>query len=98
MEAGHGNDPCDPIGGGTKRKADQTGKIGKYVIRDAIYFFEWAKQDASAISFSYVSIEDYEISEKFLKAACEKLQTVKGTMKVHAVFYLKANSIWIRDT
>ena len=38
MEAGHGNDPCDPIGGGTKRKADQTGKIGKYVIQDAICF------------------------------------------------------------
>ena len=46
----------------------------------------------------YVSIEDYEISEKLLKAACEKVQTVKVTMKVYAVFSLKANSIWVRDT
>ena len=46
----------------------------------------------------YVSTEDYEISEKLLKAACEKVQTVKVTMKVYAVFSLKANSIWVRDT
>ena len=61
-------------------------------------FFEWAKQDTSTIAFSYVPIEDYEISEKFLKAACENLQAVKGTIKVHAVLSLKANSIWVRDT
>ena len=36
MEAGHGNDPCDPIGGVTKRKADQTVKIGKYVGQNKI--------------------------------------------------------------
>ena len=40
-------------------------------MQDAIDFFEWVKQDTSAIAFSYVSIEDYEISETFLKAACE---------------------------
>ena len=67
-------------------------------MQDAIDFFEWAKQDTSTIAFSYVSIEDYEISETFLKATCEILQAVKATMKVHAVFSLKANSIWIHDT
>ena len=71
MEAGHGKGPCDPIGGVAKRKADQAVKNGKYVVQDAIDFFEWAKQDVSAIAFSYVSIEDYEISEKFLKSAWE---------------------------
>ena len=98
MEAGHGKGPCDPSGGVAKRKADQAVKNGKFVIQDAIDFFEWAKQDTSAIVFSYLSTEDYNISEKFLKAACENVQTVKGTMKVHGVFSLKANSIWIRDT
>ena len=42
-------------------------------MQDTADFFEWAKQDTSAIAFSYVSIEDYEISEKFLKAACENV-------------------------
>ena len=73
MEAGHGKGPCDPIGGVAKRKADQAVKNGKYVMQDATDFFEQAKQDTSAIVFSYVSIEDYEISEKFLKTACENL-------------------------
>ena len=98
MEAGHGKGPCDPIGDVAKQKADRAVKNGKYVIQDAIDFFDWAKQDTSAIAFSYVSIEDYEISEKFLKAACQDLQAVKGTMKVHAIFSGKANSIWVCDT
>ena len=89
---------CDPIGGVAKRKADQAVKNGRFIIQDAIDFFEWAKQDSSSIKFSYLSIEDYEISEKFLKATCENLQLVKGTMKVHGVFSLKPNTIWVRDT
>ena len=60
-------------------------KMGN-VIQDAIGFFEWAKQDTSAIAFSYVSIEDYEISEKFLKVAGENLQAVKGTWRFMPFF------------
>ena len=96
MEASHGKGLCDPIGGVAKRKADQAVKNGKYVMQDAIDFFEWAKQYTSAIACFFVSIEDYEISEKFVKAVCENLQSVKGT--IHAVSSLKANSIWVRDT
>ena len=90
MDAGHGKGPCDPIGGVVKRKADQAVKNGKYVIQDAIDFAEWEEQDTSAIAFSYVSIEDCEISEEFLKAACENLQEVKGTMKLARI---SANNI-----
>ena len=90
MDAGHGKGPCDPIGGVVKRKADQAVKNGKYVIQDAIDSAEWEEQDTSAIAFSYVSIEDCEISEEFLKAACENLQEVKGTMKLARI---SANNI-----
>ena len=45
-----------------KQKTDQAVENGKYVIQDETDFFEWEKQDTSAIAFSYVSIEDYEIS------------------------------------
>ena len=98
MESGHGKGRCDPIGGVAKKKADQAVKNGRFIIQDATDFFEWAKQDSSSIKFSYLSIEDYEISEKFLKGTCENLQLVKGTMKVHGVFSLKQNTIWVRDT
>ena len=47
MESGHGKGPCDPIGGVAKRKADQAVKNGRFIIQDAIDFFEWAKQDSS---------------------------------------------------
>ena len=73
MEAGLGKGLCDLIGGVAKRKTDQALKNRKYVMQDTADFFEWAKQDTSAIAFSYVSIEDYEISEKFLKAVCENV-------------------------
>ena len=98
MEAGHGKGSCDPIGDVAKQKADRVVKNGKCVIQDAMDFFDWTKEDTSAITFCYVSIEDCGISVKFLKGACENLQTVKGTMKVHSVFSRKANSIWVRDT
>ena len=97
-ESCHGKGPCDPIGGVAERKADQAIKNGRFIIQDAVDIFEWAKQDSSSIKFSYLSIKEYEISEKFLKANCKKLQTVKGTMKVHGVFSLKPNTIEIRDT
>ena len=48
MEAGHRKGRMTPIGGMAKRNADQAVKNEKYVIQDAIDFFEWAKQDTSA--------------------------------------------------
>ena len=44
--------PCDHIEDVAKRKADQAVKNGKYVIQGATDFFEWVKQDTSAIAFS----------------------------------------------
>ena len=34
----------------------------------------------------------------FLKALCKNLDSFNDTMKLHAVFSLKPNWIWIRDT
>ena len=98
MEAGHGKGPCDPIGGTAKRKADQAVKNGRFVIQDAVDFYEWSKQESSAIKYVYLSTEEYEMSANFLKALCKNLDSVNGTMKLHAVFSLKPNWIWIRDT
>ena len=40
IEAGHGKGPCDPIGGTAKHKADQPVKNGRFVIQDAVDFYD----------------------------------------------------------
>ena len=98
MEAGHGKGPCDPTDETAKRKADQAVKNGRFVIQDAADFYEWSKQKSITIKNVYLSTEEYEMSANFLKALCKNLDSVNGTMKLHAVFSLKPNWIWIRDT
>ena len=98
IEVGHGKGPCDPIGGTAKRKADQAVKNGKFLIQDAVDFYEWSKQETSSIKFIYLSTEEYQNSQSFLKAVCKNLDAVKGTFLLHAVFSLKPNWIWVRDT
>ena len=98
MEGDHGKVPCDPVGRTAKHKANQAVKNGSFVIQDAADFYEWSKQESSAIKYVYLSTEEYEMSANFLKALCKNLDSVNGTMKLHAVFSLKPNWIWIRDT
>ena len=98
MEAGHGKGPCDPIGGTARCKADQAVKNGRFVIQDTVHFYEWLKQESSATKYVFLSTEEYGMSANFLKALCKNLDSVSGTMKLHAVFSLKPNWIWIRDT
>ena len=98
MEAGHGKRLCNPIGGTDKRKADQAVKNERFVIQDAVDFYEWSKQESSAIKYVHLSTEEYEISANFLKALCKNLDSVNGEMTLHAVFSLKPNWIWIRNT
>ena len=73
MEAGHGKGPCDPIGGTAKHKADQPVKNGRFVIQDAVDFYDQSKQESSAIKYAYRSTEEYEMSANFLKAFCKNL-------------------------
>ena len=95
MECDHEKAPCDPVGRTAKCKANQAVKNGRFVIQDAVDFYEWSKQESSAIKYVYLSTEEYEMSANFLKALCKNLDSVNGTMKLHAVFSLKPNWIWI---
>ena len=56
----------NPIGGIAKCKADQAVKNGKFAIQDTLDFYEWAKRYCTTITYSHISAEDYENSEKFL--------------------------------
>ena len=98
MESGHGKGPCDPIGGTAKHKADQAVKNGKYIIRDALDFFEWARNDSTAIEYLYISVNDYEKSALFVNAVCSNISPVTGTKQIHAVHSLRANYVWVRNT
>ena len=68
------------------------------VIQDVVDFYKWLKQELSVVKYVYMSTEEYEMSANFLTALCKNLDSVNGTMKLHAVFSLKPNWIWIRDT
>ena len=67
MEAGRGKGPCDPIGRTAKRKADQAVKNRRFVIQDAVDFYEWSKQESIDIKHVYLSTEGYEIAANFLQ-------------------------------
>ena len=97
-EAGHGKDPCGPIGGTGKRKALQAVKNDKAVIQDAHDFYKWAKKEEenSAIKFFFFSIDNYERS-LFLSEACNGIKSVDGTMKLHAVFPLYSKQIMCEE-
>lgn len=99
MEAGHGKGPCDPIGGTAKRKADYAVKHAKAIIQDAQEFYQWAKttEDTSKIKFMFLSSDEYENAASFLKNACFDIESVSGTMKIHAVFPHEVNRIWVRE-
>ena len=99
MEAGHGKGPCDPICGTEKRKADLAVKNEKAIIQDAQDFYQWAKttEDVSSIKFTFLSFEEYENAASFLSQACNEIETVVGTIKVHGVFYHEIKSIWVRE-
>ena len=95
MEIGHGRGLWNPIGGTAKRKAGQAIKNGWFVIQDALDFYEWAKSGSTTITYSYISVEDYENSEKFSQAVCENIRIVLGTMMLHAVHSIKPNRVWL---
>ena len=67
MEGDHEKVPCDPVGRTAKRKADQAVKNGRFVIQDAVDFYEWSKQESSAVKYVYLTTEEYEMSANFLK-------------------------------
>ena len=98
MESGHGKGPCDSIGGTAKRKADQGIKIRKICKSRRFRFYEWSKSNSTTITCSYIPVEDYENSEKFLQAICDNIRRVPDTMILRAIHSIKSNTVWIRNT
>ena len=96
MESGHGEGPCNPVGGTAKRKAHPPVKNDQMPI----IFFAWAKEteETKAIRFHFLSSEDYANAALFLTEDCKDIKPVHSKMKLHLVLLHAANKILVRDT
>ena len=85
FETGHGKGPCDGVGGTIKRMADQAQKQGTR-IQDAKDFMEWANTTTSLnLNVSYISEEYFQTWKDEYNKLNDKLTSLKGTKKLHAV-------------
>ena len=80
-------------------KVDLAVKNGNTIIQDAQDFYHWAKttKDASSIKFTFLPSEEYKNVALILSQDCNDIETVVGTMKLHAAFPHEINSIWVRE-
>ena len=65
-EAGHGQWPCDPIGGNAKRQANMAVRHGRVIIQDAADIYSWASSEQHCIDYLFINVEDYEESKNIL--------------------------------
>ena len=63
---GHGQGPCDPIGGTAKRQADMAVRHVKVIIQDAADIYSWASSEQHCIDYLFINVEDYEENENNL--------------------------------
>ena len=73
----------------------QNGKNDKAVIQDANDFYNWAKDDESAIKFYFITSTDYKNAANFLTNAFENIKFAAGTMKLYPVLPHGPNKIWV---
>ena len=73
-------------------------KNDKAVIQDANDFYNWTKDNESAIKFYFITSTDYENAANFVTNACENIKPVAGTMKLYAVLPHSPNKIRVRNT
>ena len=69
LDAGHGKDPCNSIGGTVKRLADDAVTQNKVVIQDPLDVFAWSQetQNESKIKYLFVSSEETKVCRNCFK-------------------------------
>lgn len=95
FEAGHGKGPCDGVGAVAKRRADDAVRQGKVTIQYSDEFYAWASKTQGTVEYIYVKTNVCEATQKELSAI--KIQPIKGTLQIHAVFGLGQNQIATRN-
>lgn len=94
FESGYGKGSCDGIGGTCKHMASEAVRQGKATIQDGIDFFKWASQNEKSIRYIFYDQHKYDSAGVFLSTIPTK--TVIGTMKLHAVCPVGADSLLTR--
>lgn len=99
LEAGHGKGPCDGLGASVKRSADMAIRQSKGQYKALKNFFYWAKNSSnnSTVSYFYISQEDYDTCDRDVKALCDTIVAVPGTMKAHPAVPVGTTHVAIRD-
>lgn len=74
-------------------------KQSKATIQSAEEFFDWAKNSSnnSTVSYFYILQEDYDTCRRDVKALCDNIVAVPGTMKAHAAVPVGTSHVTIRD-
>ena len=63
------------------------------VFQEASDFYNWVKDNRSAIKFYFATSTNHENAAYLLTNACENIKPVAGTMKLHAVLLDSPNKI-----
>ena len=81
----HGKGACDGVGGSLKRLAARVSLQCPYdhQIMTPHQLFEWAVDNIPAVSFQYVTIDDYKREEALLEHRFQQSRTIPGTRKLH---------------
>lgn len=79
LEAGHGKGPADGVGAAIKCRADDIVSKGMDLPNGKVVY-ETLSKEQSKVKMFYISENEIENNDTLLP---EKLETVRGTMKIH---------------
>ena len=83
LEAGHGKGPADGIGAAVKRTADSMVAKGKDLPNGKVLYEELSNQQSN-VKLLYVTQDEIEKMDVLLP---DRLETIRGTMKIHQVIF-----------
>ena len=89
LKAGHGKGPCDGVGGGIKKKADNLVKAGS-IISNSNEFCQAIRESPSKMTLFEVTAEDIEECKRTMEVW--KAPSLPGIMSAHALVRYDADT------
>ncbi|KAF4527624.1 hypothetical protein B566_EDAN015427 [Ephemera danica] len=83
----HGRGVCDAVGGSVKREVTRASlqRISDGHITTPQELYEFIRQHMPKIRFDFVSVQDFENEERFLKKRYKNPKTIRGTQNIHCI-------------
>ena len=91
----HGKGACDGVGGTVKRLAARSSLQHPYdqQIMTPRQLFEWAVDNIPAVTFQYLTEDDYKSEQVLLEQRFEQSRTIPGTRKLHCFVPLSRHKV-----